>query len=316
MMLHGSVKHHLKLAIPVYVLLLVILVLTSIFSPSFRTIGNFNNVVSQMTPIAIVALGQTVVLLLAGIDLSVGSIVSLATVIMAIISGRSELGLAEGIILSLLTGLIIGWINGVGITKLNIPPLIMTLSTMAIVQGIALYLLPAPGGDVSEGFMELMTYVSGPFSTMGILVLLLYILFFVILASTRFGRFVYATGGEENLARKSGVPHHKIQIYGYMLSGAMAALGGIVLSARIFSGDPVIGTSYSMDSITAAIVGGTSLFGGIGGVVGTFAGVILLALTNNVLNMLGVFAYYQYIIKAIILVLSIFLFQMKWGRKK
>ncbi len=314
-MFHGSFGKHAQLALPVYIVLILLLIITASISASFRTVDNFANIISQFTPLAIAAIGQTLVLLLGGIDLSVGSVISFATVIMAMFSSTSPAGLVLSILIAIGVGILTGTINGLGIVTLNIPPLIMTLSTMSIIKGISLFLMPSPGGMVSVEFMEFVTQNWGIVSVMGLLVLILYGIFFMILTSTKTGRSIYATGGDLNSATKMGIPVLRTTIIGYGLSGALAAVAGIILSARIFSGDPVVGDTYSMDSVAAAVVGGTSLFGGIGGIIGTLAGAVLLSLTNNILNMLNVFAYYQYIIKGVILVLALFLFQL-WGRKK
>ncbi len=314
-MFHGSFGKHAQLALPVYIVLILLLIMTASISASFRTVDNFTNIISQFTPLAIAAIGQTLVLLLGGIDLSVGSVISFATVIMAMFSGSSPAGLVLSILIAIGVGILTGTINGLGIVTLNIPPLIMTLSTMSIIKGISLFLMPSPGGMVSVEFMEFVTQNWGIVSVMGLLVLILYGIFFMILTSTKTGRSIYATGGDLNSATKMGIPVLRTTIIGYGLSGVLAAVAGIILSARIFSGDPVVGDTYSMDSVAAAVVGGTSLFGGIGGIIGTLAGAVLLSLTNNILNMLNVFAYYQYIIKGVILVLALFLFQL-WGRKK
>lgn len=314
-MFQGSFGKHAQLALPVYIVLILLLIVTASISASFRTVDNFTNIISQFTPLAIAAIGQTLVLLLGGIDLSVGSVISFATVIMAMFSSSSPASLVLSILIAIGVGVLTGTINGLGIVKLNIPPLIMTLSTMSIIKGISLFLMPSPGGMVSVEFMEFVTQNWGIVSVMGLVVLILYGIFFMILTSTKTGRSIYATGGDLNSATKMGISVLRTTILGYGLSGALAAVAGIILSARIFSGDPVVGDTYSMDSVAAAVVGGTSLFGGIGGIIGTLAGAVLLSLTNNILNMLNVFAYYQYIIKGVILVLALFLFQL-WGRKK
>ncbi|MBN2981862.1 ABC transporter permease [Cohnella algarum] len=314
-MLQGSLSKHAKLAIPVYALLFVLLAVTSLLSPTFRTTDNFVNIVAQVAPLAIVAIGQTIALLLGGIDLSVGSVVSFSTVVMALVSDQAGFGLPGSILLCLAAGAFVGLVNGIGIVRFRIPPLIMTLSTMTIVKGAALYLLPSPGGAVHMGFMEFMTDGWGIVTVAGVLIAILYVFFFVFLSSTRTGRYIYAAGGDEVHAQKSGVPVVRIQLTGYMLSGLLAAAGGIVLSARLFSGDPVVGDAYSLDSIAAAVVGGTSLFGGIGGIIGTLAGVFIISMTNNILNMLGIFAYYQYIVKGLILVAALFFFQLKRRRR-
>lgn len=314
-MLQGSADKHARLSIPVYIVLLILLVVTSILSPTFRTVDNAINVFNQVAPLAIASIGQTIVLLLAGIDLSVGSVISISTVIMALISSTDTAAtLIGGIILALITGTLVGIINGLGIIKLNIPPLIMTLSTMSIVKGVALFLMPSPGGMVSLKFLEFITFRWGIVNNVIILIIVLYMLFYMILSSTSLGRYIYATGGNLKNARTTGIPVEKITVVGYAFSGLMAATAGIVLSARIFSGDAIVGDPYSLDSIAASVVGGTSLLGGIGGVLGSLAGAFLISLTNNVMNMLNIFAYYQYIVKGFILVMALFLFQLR-GRK-
>jgi len=313
-MIQGSTFKQIKLAIPVFVILLVLLAVTSFLSPTFRSPDNIVNIVAQVAPLAIVAIGQTIVLLLGGIDLSVGSVISFSTVIMATLSDNGPFGLVGSIVLCLVAGTAVGLLNGIGIVRFRIPPLIMTLSTMTIVKGVSLYLLPAPGGMVNMAFMEFITGGWGVLSVMAIMIILLYVLFFIFLSSTKTGRYIYAAGGDEGHARKSGVPVVKMQLTGYVLSGLLAAAAGMVLSARLFSGDPVVGDPYSLDSVAAAVVGGTSLFGGIGGIVGTFAGVFIISMTNNILNMLDIFAYYQYIIKGLILVAALFFFQLKRRR--
>lgn len=314
-MLQGSFIKHAKLAIPVYLVLVALLVVTAIISPTFRTVDNTVNVISQFAPLAIAAIGQTIILLLGGIDLSVGSVVSFATVVMAIFSDISPAHLAGSILLALAAGVATGVVNGIGIVKFKIPPLIMTLATMSVLKGVSLFLMPAPGGMVAMGFADAFALSWGPVSVMGLSVLALYGIFFIMLSSTRTGRNMYAAGGDLANARKTGIPVTKVTILGYALSGLLAAVAGIVLAARIFSGDPIVGDAYSMDSIAAAVVGGTSLLGGIGGVIGSLAGALLISLTKNVLNMLNVFAYYQYIVKGVILVLALLLFQT-WGRGK
>lgn len=308
-MIRGSAVKQARRAVPIYAILLAIVVVTALLSDRFLTSENMVNVFAQVAPLAIVALGQTIVILLAGIDLSVGSVVSMTTVILAAYSGTSGATALRGVALSLAVGLLVGAVNGLGIVKLRVPPLIMTLGTMVIVKGIALQLLPSPGGSVPYGLASLLNSSWGWVSTAGMLILFLYLVFSVLLGGTRFGRYVYASGENLEAARRSGVEVDRVTIAGYALSGLLAAAGGVLLAARIYSGDPVIGDSLSLDSVAAVVVGGTSLFGGVGGVIGTLAGSIILGICNNVLNMLGVFSFYQYIIKGIILMVALFLYQ-------
>ncbi len=175
--MQGSLINNARLALPVYLVLFLLLIITSIISPDFRSPDNIINVTSQVAPLAIVAIGQTIVLLLAGIDLSVGSVVSFSTVIMALLStDGTAFSLWGSILLALAIGAIVGIVNGIGVASLDIPPLIMTLSTMSILKGVSLFLMSAPGGMVSIGFMEFMTSTWGIISVMGITIIILYII--------------------------------------------------------------------------------------------------------------------------------------------
>jgi ribose transport system permease protein len=246
--------------------------------------------------------------MMAGIDMSVGSVLSLSTVLMASLS--TTIGVLPAILVTLLAGLVAGALNGGGIVALRIPPLIMTISTGAIIQGISLLIMNKPGGRVDSSLLFLGKTL-GPISVSGILAILLYAIIFAVMHYTRLGRYWYATGGNPLHARQSGLPTQKLTIMSYAASGLFASIAGILLAVRIFSGDPVIGASYSMDSVAAAVVGGILLSGGIGTVAGTFAGAMVLSIINNILNMLKVFAYYQYIIKSLILILALLIFQLR-----
>jgi ribose transport system permease protein len=313
-MFRGSILKHAKYSVPVYVILGILILITSIISPTFRSTDNFVNIITHMAPLAVVSIGQTIVLLLGGIDLSVGSVISLSTCIMALLSSSSTVGLLESILLCFAVGAVVGVINGLGVVKLKIPPLIMTLSTMAFIKGVSLYIMPSPGGSVPEGLVMAVENNWGIINISGIIIVILYIVAIYLLGYTKIGRYFYAIGADEVSAEKTGLPSAKVKITGYMLAGLFAAVAGILLSLTMASGDPVVGDTFSLDSVAAAVVGGTSLLGGIGGVFGTLAGSFLISIINNILNMLNIFAYYQYIIKGFILVLALALFQLKRRR--
>lgn len=307
----GSVVRQARRAIPIYLLVLALVALTLMVSPTFRTVQNFRNVVAQVTPLAAVAVGQTLVLLMGGIDLSIGSVVSLTTVILSFSGRNGAYSLGPALLLALGAGALAGLLNGLGIVRLRIPPLLMTLASSAVVKGVALYLRDAPGGSVDRGLTRFLNWNAGPVSTFGLILLVLYLAAWAFLSFTRPGRHLYATGGDMEHARRSGVNVDRTTIMGYTLAGVVGAIGGILLAGRIYSGDPVIGDPYSMDSIASAVLGGTSLLGGIGGVVGTLAGAVLLAMTNNILNLLNVFSFYQYIVKGLILAGALVLYHVR-----
>ena len=310
-MFKGSLKKQLMQALPAWVILLVIILIASVFSENFATYVNIKNVISQASTLAVASIGQTVVLLQGGIDLSIGSTISLSTVILAQVSSIGSFGIPLAVITLLLAGALVGLINGIGVTRFRIPPMIITLSTGSLVKGIALLIQPKPGGKISLQLLDILTAKAGVFNTSSIMAIALYLLIFLTLHYTRYGRQVYAVGNNPLHARQSGVPANRVIISAYMISGIFAAVAGMVLAMRVFSGDPLIGDTYSMDSVAAAVVGGVSLAGGAGTVIGSLAGALVLSIISNVMNMLKVFAYYQYIIKGAILVLALLVFRMK-----
>ncbi|MDR1899419.1 MAG: ABC transporter permease [Treponema sp.] len=308
--MQGSVRKQLKRALPAYCILLVLVAAASVLSEKFRTVNNFGNIFLQASPLTIAAIGQGIVLIGGGIDMSVGSIVSLSTVIMATLS--TVIGTVPALTIALGAGLAAGVLNGIGSSKLRIPPLIITLSVSAIFRGISLLIMNRPGGRISPSLLFL-TNTIGPISVSGIFAIVLYVLVFLVMHYSKTGRYLYAVGENRLHALQSGLPAGRLTVVSFMASGFFSALAGFLLAVRIYSGDPVIGDSYSMDSVAASVVGGILLSGGIGSIAGAFAGAMLLSMINNVLNMLKVFAYYQYIIKSLILIAALLVFQLRRG---
>ena len=310
----GSAKRHLRRAIPAYIILAVLFLVAAVFSKDFRSPSNLASVVAQSTPLAVAAIGQTFALLMGGIDLSVGSVVSFSTLVMAKLSAGGIPQTLGAALLALAFGALVGLVNGVGITRFHIPPMIMTLSTQALVKGCALYWMPAPGGKLNLQATMFMQQSWGVLSVFGMLLLILYAGTLVYLHRSRAGLRLYAVGANERHALESGLRPGQLKTRGYLFSGLFAALAGVLLAFRMFSGDPVVGDAYSMESVAAVVVGGTALSGGLGGTLGSLAGAFVLSMTNNMLNMLGIFAYYQYIVKGVILVLALALFEARGGR--
>lgn len=310
-MLNGSVKKHLKQAVPAYVILVVIVVAIAIISPTFRKVGNIRNIIAQCSVLAIAAIAQANVLFIGGIDMSISSVISFSTIMVAMFSADSGLGLVGAIVLALAVGALTGLANGIGVVKFKIPAMIITISTQVLLKGICLILMPTSGGSVNTEFAAFLKTKLGVFNISAIFALLLFAAFFVFYHYTRFGRSIYAVGNGETVAAQSGIPVGKTIIGTYMLSGMIAALAGVVLSARIATGNPLVGDSYAMDSVAAAVVGGVSMNGGIGSVIGALAGAVIMSLINNVINNMGISPYYQYITKGLILVLSLLIFQLK-----
>ena len=295
----------------VYLILAVVLVIGGFASDRFFNAGNIGNVVEQATALGIVAIGQMLVILLGGIDLSTGAVVSMTTTIMSLELIQSPFGLIINILIVLAAGFLVGLFNGVGVTKLRIPPFIMTLATMCIVDGVALKIRPIPGGSVAYEFMDLLNGRFGVITHAVILWAAIAVIVTVMLKRTRFGRAIYAVGGNANTAALSGISVGKTTMKSHILCSVLAAVGGIYLTSRVGTGDASLGDMYAMDSITVCVLGGVSLFGGRGNIVGLFAATFILCLLSNILNMAGVSSYYQYVFKGLIMLITVMIFSLK-----
>ena len=310
-MLTGSVKKHLKQAIPAYVILAAIIIIVSMISPTFRKVGNIRNIIAQTAVLAVVAIAQSNVLFIGGIDMSVSSIISFSTISVAMFSMNGTLGLVGSIALALGVGALTGLVNGIGVVKFRIPAMIITISTQAFLKGICLILMPSSGGKVLSAFSSFLKMRFGVINMSAIIALILYAIFFVFYHYSGFGRKIYAIGNGERYAAQSGIPVNRTIVITYMISGVVSAIAGLLLAARISTGNPLVGDSYAMSSVAAAVVGGISMNGGIGTVVGALSGAVIMQLINNIINNMDISPYYQYITKGLVLVLSLLIFQLK-----
>jgi len=266
---------------------------------------NANNLLAQAMPLIIVAIGQMIVIVLAGMDLSVGSVMSLTTPILALVGSPLVL-----IPLVFLAAVLIGTVNGVAIVRLNVHPIIATLSMQFIVLGIAQILRPVAGGSVPDIVVSLVTG-----SVLGIPAPVFWAIFVValgwkILHGSSYGLHLFAIGGgvasgQEDTAHNFGLKDGRKIIFAYVLSALFAALAGVFIAGRIASGDPGVGSQFALDSITAVAIGGTQLSGGVGGLHGTILGAVLMALLANGMNLAGLSAFLQGAIKGVILLLVV-----------
>lgn len=287
---------------PVYYALLALIIVAAISQPAFASWSAARNVLVNATVLAIVTVGQTAVMLVAGIDLSIGAVISLVTTIAAVLmEGHSEMVLPI-VFLCLGVGALVGVINGYAISYLNLNPLILTLATATAIQGISLTILYSPGGLVTRGFREVSRGSLGPLPYAVIYMLVLYVIASFVLRRTRYGLHVYAVGGNETSARLSGLAVKRIKLTQYVISSFLAAVAGLFMVSRIASGDPLVGEPFTLDSIAAAVLGGTSLFGGVGNVWGGLAGVLIIGILSTMLNLNNVSSFYQFIIKGVILI--------------
>ncbi len=287
--------------------LVVLCAILWILTPHFLTMSNLLNVAEQTSINAVVAVGMTFVILSAGIDLSVGSMVALSGVVLgtALQGGHS---LAVALPLSLLTGMACGLGNGALISWGGLPPFIVTLGTMSIARGAALLFTegrPVSGFDTS--FRVLATGRVG-FVPAGVVVMaVVYVVAHFVLTRTTFGRYVYAIGGNEEATRLSGVSirFHKTMIYG--VSGLTSAVAAVILTARLNSAQPIAGMMYELDAIAATVIGGTSLMGGDGTLAGTLVGALIMGVLRNGLNLLGVSSFLQQVVIGGVIVVAVLL---------
>lgn len=290
----------------ILIALLLIIGILSVISPVFLTFNNVINVLRQISINGLLAIGATFVILTKGIDLSVGSILAFSGVAAASLAQNGAYPPLVAIIAGILAGLLLGIINGFVIAKWNVAPFIVTLGMMSAARGLTfVYSDGRPIPNLSQGFQVI---GSGSIMNIPIPVILLFLVFSicsVLLYRTKFGRYVFAVGGNEESAIISGVNVRKIKVWVYSISGLLAGLAGVILTARVTSGLPQAGVSYELDAIAAVVIGGTSLAGGKGRLWGTLVGALLIGVINNGLDLLNVSSYYQLIVKGLIIVVAV-----------
>ena len=271
----------------------------------FSTLSNLLNVHQQATGLALVALGQTLAVLTGGIDLSVGSLISVAATLTSGLSDATQGGWGVAISVAIALSVVVGLANGLLVLWLRVHPLIVTLGMGAVLQGGILYYANGPAGSVPDGFDALAygRYANVPVTAT--VVLLLYGCVSYFMRNTRLGRYVYLVGDDDNAATLSGIPRKRVILFVYTFSSLCAGLTGIYLAAQFGSGQPYLGANYTLASITPVVVGGTILSGGRGGVIGTLLGVYLLSMLNNLINFAGVPSQYQLIVQGIAIIAAV-----------
>ncbi|WP_446682133.1 ABC transporter permease [Ectobacillus funiculus] len=282
-------------------------ILMSILSPAFLNINNIINVVRQIAFIGIVGMGMTMIIITTGIDLSPGSVIALVSVVAATFAHPGG-SIIVPIILGMLIGAGTGFINGAISAKGKIPPFIATLGMMTAARGLSLlYTDGRPIGNLSDSFMFLgKGDIAGiPFPIF--IFLLAGIVSHILLNQTRFGKYTYAIGGNEQAARICGIPVDRYKILIYTYAGLLTGIAGLMLTARISAGQPSLGVGYELDAIAAAVIGGTSLNGGIGTIPGTMIGALIIGVLNNGLDLMNVSSYWQQILKGAIIVAAVLL---------
>jgi ribose transport system permease protein len=299
------------------VLVLVGACLAYLLVPRFGTRINIGYFLLQSVPLLLTAVGQTLVIITAGIDLSVGACVTLSGVIASLmmdpaIGGSVPLALAGCIGAAVAVGLI----NGLLMVRYNLPPFLATLGMTFLLAGANLYLRPVPGGHIARSFQDAASMRWGAIPTTAMVTLILLSLIAIYIDRSRFGLRLRAVGWNEKSARLAGVSPAAIKLMAYIGSALLASAAGLFIASRTGSGDPLVGNTYQLSSISAAVLGGVDLFGGRGTVWGAIAGAFVLAMIGNVLNLLGVVAYWQWIVQGLILLLAVALYAVEFGHQR
>jgi ribose transport system permease protein len=287
----------------VWLIVIALVAVAALVSEDFRTERNLANVSRQAVVLSLVALGQLVVVLTGGVDLSLGMVVRLAAIATAVaIAGFDERTL-PAIGLALLLGAGVGIVNGTVVTRLRVPPFIATFGALAVLQGLLLLVASTPQGRTSALLGDAWASQAGPLYGVVLLTAIIWVLVHVALTRTVWGRHIHAVGGDERIARESGIRVNAVRASAYVVAGTLAAVGGILTAARSGVGDPNAGFGLEFESLAAVVIGGASLAGGRGRTIGVLGGVILLTVIGNVFNIVGIDVWYQQLLKgALILV--------------
>jgi ribose/xylose/arabinose/galactoside ABC-type transport system permease subunit len=292
-----------------YLTLTILVIVSSFLAPKFLTEVNIFTMLRQAAALGIVAVGQTFVILTAGVDLSVSSMLSLSVVLVTSMYQYNDALLIPLFLLVIVIGVIVGIMNGFFITQLRIPPIIMTLGMLTLVQGLGLmYTKGVPQNTLSETFRNLGLGKVGIVPIPVIFFAVIVVIAIVILNYTNFGRYVYAVGGNPEAARLSGVNVKLVTMTTYIISAICAAIAGYVLAARIGVGDNWVGGTINLDSVAAVVIGGTSFTGGRGGVITTIAGVLILSILYNLLLLMGVVYFWQEVVKGIVILIGVIIY--------
>ena len=312
----GNIKDELftklkRYSAPIIGLLFLSIIMT-ILSPFFLTAENLMNILRQISTNGMLAMAMTFVILTGGIDLSVGSIMALSGTLAAGLISRTGVHVLPAVVIALLAGFFFGAFNGFLISSTTMAPFIVTLATMNIVRGLGyIYTGGLPVGAVEESYNKLGLGYIGPLPNPVFFLILFYLVFNFILKRTTFGRHVYAIGDSNEAAYFAGIKVKKIQFSVYSLSGLITSFAGILLSARMYSGQPTAGQGFELDAVAACVLGGISMSGGVGSLAGTMLGTMIIGVLNNGLNLLNINSFWQLFVKGLVIIIAVYMDDMK-----
>ena len=285
--------------------LIVIVIVFAFIAPNFLTENNLLNIVRQASINIVLATGMTVVILTGGIDLSVGSVLAVSAVTAMVVSLMPELGWAA-VPIALLIGLVLGALNGLLVAYAGLPPFIVTLGSMTTLRGLA-YLLAGGTTLINSkiDFAWIGNAYLGPLPWIVVIAFLVLLATWFLLRHTVLGIYIYGVGGNPQAARLTGIKVGQVMLFVYAFSGLLAGLGGVMTTSRLYSANGVLGTGYELDAIAAVILGGTSFVGGIGTVIGTLFGALIIATLNNGLTLMNVSFFWQLVIKGLVIIIAV-----------
>lgn len=300
----GEIWKTIRTRCSIFLVLFGMIAIASAISPVFLSTRNLSNIARQISVVTIMAFAQTIIIITGMIDLSVGSVMALAGVLSV-----SAYVATESLFLALSVGIIVGvaatTVSGLFVTRLNVPPFIATLGMLTVARGIVL--LYTKGQNI----YQIGNYVTfGQGDVLGvpmpiIVMTLVVVTIWYLLNHTRIGRYAYAIGGNEDAARASGLKIRRVKLQVYMIAGALVGLAGVLFMSRVNAGLPNAGIGYELDTISIAVIGGTSITGGVGTALGTLAGAFIIGILNNIMNLMGVQSYVQAVVRGLIIVLAV-----------
>ncbi len=288
-----------------FVFVLALGIALTIASPYFLIGTNISAIFVQMSVIAIITVGQVMVIITAGIDLSVSAVVALSGVMSTMVVTNDHWAIVPGMILGVLVGGAVGLINGVLITRVHLPPFIATLGTLSAVGGIALLVTNGQPIAAPTSFDALGDGHVGPLAAPIAVMIIVALIGAFILARTVLGRSAYAIGSSYETARLSGIPVRRVLTSVYVIQGLLAGLGGVIVASRVVTGDPAAGANYNLDAIAAAVIGGASLFGGEGTIIGGLIGALLMELISNGSDLLNISNFWQDFILGVVIIAAV-----------
>ena len=286
--------------------LFVISVFFTVVSDSFLTAGNLLNVARQVAMLGISAVGMTCVILTAGIDLSVGAVMALTNIAGSMLMVNAGIPIVPAVLITLVIAAGVGLLNGFLVAYVGVPALITTLAMMTILRGLSFVLCGGmPVWGLPESFKKLGQGYAGPIPIPVIIMVFIFVIGWLFLNRTKTGRYIYGLGGNKEAVRLSGVKTVRIETLVYVISALLTGLAGIIMLSRINTGQPKIGTGYEMDVITAVVLGGVSIMGGEGTLIGVFIGVLITGVLSNGMILIDVSEYYQQITKGVVLLVAV-----------